>query len=148
MEDLRFAPGWGNVKSDEYWTYAFLWFLDGKVEITEKSIADNLNAYYTGLIGRNIEKRKIPPDKIFPVKTEIKPSATTAGDLKTFGGTIYMLDYMEQKPMTLHCIIHIKSCPLKNNTFVFIEISPKTYSDKIWTSLNQLWTGFNCDKKP
>jgi hypothetical protein len=25
VEELRFAPGWGDIKSDEHWTYAFLW---------------------------------------------------------------------------------------------------------------------------
>ena len=33
VEDIRFAPGWGNAKSNEYWTYAFLWYLDGTVII-------------------------------------------------------------------------------------------------------------------
>ena len=28
VEDIRFTPGWGKAGSEEYWTYAFLWFLD------------------------------------------------------------------------------------------------------------------------
>ena len=99
-----------------------MWYLDSKPEITAEIIADNLKAYYTGLVGRNIAPRKIPADKIFPVRTEIKKIKTDAGDLKTFQGTIYMLDYMEQKPITLNCIVHLKSCPEKNNGFVFTEI--------------------------
>jgi len=148
VEDIRFAPGWGNAKSDEYWTYAFLWYLDDKPEMTAKIVEDNLKAYYTGLIGRNITPRKIPADKIFPVKTEIKATKTTPGDISTFSGTIYMLDYMEQKPITLNCTVHVKTCSEKNKTFIFNEISPKPYSDSIWTSLNQLWTNFGCDKAP
>ena len=30
VEDIRFSPGWGNAFTDEYWTYCFLWYLDGK----------------------------------------------------------------------------------------------------------------------
>ncbi len=146
VEDIRFTPGWGNAKSDEYWTYAFLWYLDGKQKINAKIIENNLKAYYTGLVGRNIVPRKIPADKIIKVKTEIKKVKTDKGDLKTFRGTIYMLDYMEQKPITLNCIVHLKTCEGKNNTFIFNEISPKPYSDNIWQSLNQLWTQFKCDK--
>src|SRR4051812_6700953 len=33
VEDIRFAPGWSDAKSNEYWTYAFLWYLDGKPAI-------------------------------------------------------------------------------------------------------------------
>jgi len=57
VEDIRFTPGWGKVKSDEYWSYAFLWYLEGEIKIDPQIIDSNLKAYYTGLIsinGRNI----------------------------------------------------------------------------------------------
>lgn len=148
MEDIRFTPGWGNAKSNEYWSYAFLWYLEGKPPINAATVAGNLKAYYTGLIGRNIAPRKIPAEKIFPVKTEIKGTPADPGDAHTFKGTVYMLDYMEQKPITLNCIVHIRYCPGKNYSFVFTEISPRPYDDTLWESLNGLWTGFNCDKTP
>ena len=72
VEDIRFTPGWGNVKSDEYWTYAFLWYLDETPKTNAKIIENNLKAYYTGLVGRNIVPRKIQADKLVPVITEIK----------------------------------------------------------------------------
>src|SRR5665213_62704 len=59
VEDIRFTPGWGNVKSDEYWTYAFLWYLDDTQKINAKIVENNLKAYYTGLVRRNIVPRKI-----------------------------------------------------------------------------------------
>jgi len=146
VEDIRFTPGWGNAKSDEYWSYAFLWYLDGSPETTAEIVATNLKAYYTGLVGRNIVSRKIPADKLVSIKTAVKQVKTDKGDIKTFRGTVYMLDYMEQQPITLYCIVHLKSCPGKNKVFIFNEISPKPYSDTIWQSLNQLWTEFSCDK--
>lgn len=146
IEDIRFTPGWSKVKTDEYWTYAFLWYLDDKPKTNAKIVEHNLKAYYTGLVGSNIVPRKITADKLVPVKTEIKKVKTDKGDLKTFRGTIYMLDYMEQKPITLNCIVHLKSCSGQNKTFIFHEISPKPFSDNIWQSLNQLWTDFSCDK--
>ena len=145
VEDIRFTPGWGKVKSDEYWTYAFLWYLDDMQKTNAKIVENNLKAYYTGLVERNILPRKIPTDKLVTVKTEIKKVKTETGDLKTFRGTIYMLDYMEQKPITLNCIVHLKFCSGQNKTFIFNEISPKPYSDTIWQSLNQLWSDFSCD---
>ncbi len=66
VEDIRFTPGWGNSKSDEYWTYAFLWYLDGLPEMNEIIVGENLKAYYTGLVERNIEPRKIPTEKVIP----------------------------------------------------------------------------------
>ena len=147
VEDIRFSPGWGDVTSDTYWSYAFLWYLDGKPAITQPIIAANLQAYYAGLVGRNIVPRKIPGEKVFPVKAEVNATATAPGDLQTFRGTIDMLDYMAHKPMTLHVLLHTRVCTGKNNTLMFTEISPNPFTDKIWDSLNGLWTSFRCDKE-
>ena len=146
IEDIRFTPGWGNSKSDDYWSYAFLWYLDDTQNMNSSIVESNLKAYYTGLVGRNVQPRKIPADKVIPVKTSFKEVKAVKGDLKTFNGTINMLDYMEQKPIILNCIIHLKACSGQNKTFIFNEISPRPYNDKVWQSLNELWTNFVCDK--
>ncbi len=147
VEDIRFTPGWGNVKSNEYWTYAFLWYLDGYYKINKNILENNLRAYYTGLVGRNIEPRKIPASKVIPVKTFVKQVTTSESDLKTFNGTIELLDYMEQRPITLNCIIHVRPYKEKGKTFIFYELSPKPFSESIWLKLNELWTDFDY-KKP
>ncbi len=143
VEDIRFTPGWGQVKSNEYWTYAFLWYLDGSAEINKTIIENNLKAYYTGLVGRNIKPRKIPVSKVIPVKTFVRQVSTYKRDIKTFNGTIDMLDYMEQKPITLNCVIHIRPYKEKSKTFIFYELSPKPLSDSVWLPLNQLWKDFD-----
>ena len=147
VDDIRFTPGWGNVKSDEYWTYAFLWYLDGAPKTDAKIIADNLKAYYTGLIDINRENYKVPIEKLIPVVTSFKEVETYNGDVKTYNGTIEMLDYMQQKPITLNCIVHLTSCPEENKTILFYELSPKPFTHKNWQSLNQLWSGFTCKRK-
>jgi hypothetical protein len=144
VEDIRFTPGWGNVKSDDYWSYAFLWYLEGKVKIDTRIIDSNLKAYYTGLIG--INGRSIPVEKLIPVVTSFKKVRKDNGDLKTYIGTIKMVDYMTQKPITLHCKAHLKSCLGENKTFIFYELSPKPLSHNIWLSLDKLWLDFKCKK--
>ena len=146
VEDIRFTPGWGNVKTDEYWTYAFLWFLDGTPEIDKKTIEKNLKAYYSGLIQINSESYKVPAEKIIPVKTSFKKIKKDPGDMKTFRGTIEMLDYMQHVPIILNCIVHVKSCPEENKTIVFHELSPKPLTHNNWNNMNQLWLDFKCKK--
>jgi len=147
VEDIRFSPGWSKVKTDEYWTYAFLWYLDGSVKMDPEIIAFILKAYYSGLIESNRENLKIPDEKLIPVQTSFKETKTVKDDLKTFTGTIYMLDYMQQKPITLNCIAHLKTCPEENRTIIFYELSPKSFSHNNWLNLNQLWLDFACKKK-
>jgi hypothetical protein len=147
VEDIRFTPGWGDAKSDEYWTYAFLWYIDGSPKTNEKIIRKNLRVYYKGLIITNVEKRKIPAKKIIPVRTSVKKVETEKGDVNTYAGTIDMLDYMGQKPIMLNCIVHLKSCSGQNKTFIFYEISPKPLTDPVWQRLHKLWKDFDCNKK-
>jgi hypothetical protein len=148
VEDIRFAPGWANEKSEEYWSYAFLWYLDGRPEINSAIIADNLKNYYTGLSKINIDtaKFKALPESLKIVTTSFKDVPTEKSDLRTFNGTVEMLDFMKLKPITLNCIVHLKICPEENKTIVFYELSPRQYSHNIWASLNKLWLGFNCKK--
>lgn len=146
IEDIRFPPGWAKVKSDEYWSYAFLWYVDSVQKTTAKIIENNLKTYYAGLIEANTASLDIPADQLVAVKTKIKKTKKSKGDVKTFRGTIYMLDYMQKKPITLNCIVHLKSCSGQNKTFLFYEISPKAFNETIWQTLDQLWSDFSCDK--
>src|SRR5262245_29619798 len=71
VEDIRFTPGWAKKTSNEYWSYAFLWYLDGTVTFDAKTIENNLKEYYTGLVKVNRDSSKIA-DKLFPVISSIK----------------------------------------------------------------------------
>ncbi|MBK7212253.1 MAG: hypothetical protein IPH88_02915 [Bacteroidales bacterium] len=144
VEDIRFTPGWGKAESTDYWSYAFLWYLDGYQKITAKIVEKNLKEYYTGLVDAN--QRESSDNKSVIVKTVIKRVNTQDGDLKTFYGSVYMLDYMTNKPITLYCKVHLKTCDGQNNTFIFYELSPKPYNDNVWQSLDILWAGFSCEK--
>jgi hypothetical protein len=144
VEDIRFIPGWGDIKHPNYWSYAFLWYLDGSPDITSNMIEKNLAEYYDGLIGRNIEKRKIPQNMITKTVTHFAAIKPEQGDLKTFTGTINMLDYMAQKPIVLHAKIHIRKCDGMDKTFVFHQLSPQLFTTQVWDFLNRLWTDFKC----
>jgi len=142
VEDIRFTPGWANSKTHDYWTYAFLWWLDGNVEMDSVTLANNLKAYYTGLAKAN----NVPADKQLPVKTSFKEVKTGKGDLKTFTGTIEMVDYMTKEPLTLYAMVHLRRCNEENKTVVFHKISPKPFTHSNWATLEELWMQFNCKK--
>ena len=146
VEDIRFSPGWGNPETNEYWTYAFLWYLNGEVKTNAKIIENNLATYYTGLLEANLDPLKLPAGQRVPVTTKIKKVKAEGRDVKTFRGSIYLLDYIEYKPITLNCIVHLSYCKEQDRTVLFFELSPRPFSDQIWQSLNKLWVGFDCKK--
>lgn len=140
VEDIRFTPGWAKATSDEYWSYAFLWYLDGDVKMDAKIIESNLQQYYSGLIKAN------GSDNSNPVITTFKEVAKDSNDLKTYIGTISMLNYMTQQAIVLNCKVHVKSCSGETKTFIFYELSPKPLTHSVWQSLDKLWADFKCKK--
>jgi hypothetical protein len=145
VEDIRFAPGWSDPNANDYWSYAFLWYIEGKPETNSQTIEKNLTAYYNGLVGENIQQQNIPKEKLVDVKVSMQSTTVTEGDLETYSGTIDMLDYMTQKPITLNVIVHVKQCASEaDKTFIFYELSPKPLTDDVWKGLDGLWAGFEC----
>ena len=142
IEDVRFAPGWGDVKSDEHWTYGFLWWLEGGPKFDAAILQANLTAYYDGLVARNIVPRNIPANKIIPTTANIKKIKQAPGDEDTYTGTINMLDYHTRQPMTLNCFIHVKNSKIKNHTAIFFEVSPKPFTHAVWQKLFDIEKSF------
>lgn len=144
VEDIRFAPGWADSTAADYWSYAYLWWLDENLMIDAESLQQNLQVYYSGLVNQNIIGRKIPANKTVPTAVSVKKIKTAAGDVQTFNGTIRMLDYMTQKPITLHTMIHLKDCTKNSRKAAFIEISPTRFGSGIWKQMEKLQADFSC----
>lgn len=148
VEDIRFHPGWGDTASKGFWSYAYLWWLDGKVVVTEAALQQNIHAYYAGLVGRNIEPRNIPANKIVPTEVVIKKAKSLGNDTETFTGTIRMLDYMAQRPMTLNCIVHVKESSTAGKSAIFIEVSPQAINHPVWKEMDKIAAGFVPPQNP
>ena len=147
VEDIRFAPGWAKAGNNDYWTYCFLWYLEDSIQTDATIIETNLKAYYTGLIASNTQKSKFSTGSIPDTETTFDKTETAEGDSATFSGTIRMLDYMKQEPITLNCVVHLKYCPRQKNTYLFHELSPRPFTDSVWKSLDNIRAGFSCTGK-
>lgn len=144
VEDIRFAPGWADPKSDEHWTYSFLWWLEGSPKIDAGILQANLKAYYEGLVSRNIAG--VPANKLVPTIANVKKATTVPGDLETFTATVNMLDYHTRQPMILICLIHVKECKDQKHAAIYFELSPKPFVHSVWKKMNQIGDSFKCKK--
>jgi len=145
MDDLRFPRGWRDPTSDEYWSFAYLLWLDGGQKIDIPILQDNLKIYYEGLIANAVARDHISADKLVPVQVKFKKTDTERDDRETYTGTIDMLDYMAQKPMTLNCMVHVKtSCVAQDHIPIFFELSPKGFDHPIWVGLRYMNDKFGC----
>ena len=46
---MRFAPGFLDEDSEEFWTYAFVWWVPEDSPIDPESLSTHLEAYFRGL---------------------------------------------------------------------------------------------------
>ena len=114
--------------------------------ISQESLEKDLQAYYSGLVGRNIIRRKIDSALVVPTLTQFKEVAAEKGDLKTFAGTVKMLDYMSLRPLTLQVSVHVIMCANEGKTAVFFAVSPQPRTHLVWQKFKMVHEGFRCTK--
>ena len=61
-EDLYFAPGFDDLNSPEYHSYLFLWWLEGKQEMTATELEAYMVVYFKGLAQQRGHNNHFEPD--------------------------------------------------------------------------------------
>ena len=127
IEEVLLPSGWGVAGSPEYWSVGLLWWLKAGQKIDEAVLQQNMQAYYDGL-----------SNKMGATKVQIKTIGTEPDDVRTYMGTVDMLDFMAMKPLRLNFVAHVRDWGDPGHFPVFLELSPKPYDDAIWDQLKQL----------
>ncbi|HTH82573.1 MAG TPA: hypothetical protein VL490_06540 [Mucilaginibacter sp.] len=139
VEEIHFAPGWANINSDEYWSYVFLWYVEGTPNINNSVLQSQLVKYYNGLFKNNnkieVGHGNITQCKIQRVKTE-------ANDKETYEGKINTLNFQTRNPIHFYTRIHIRNYNVTSHSALLFEISPKSYDHKVWNKLNRVTNSF------
>jgi len=147
IEDIRFPPGWGEAGSDEYWSVAYLFWMNAGQKIDADILQASLKTYFDDLVAGAVIRRNltIPPGTIKPVQVTIKKISAEPDDRETYTGTIATFDYLGQKQMKLNYFVHVKDCSADVHTALFLEVSPKPFDHAIWGKLKEPKQKFSCE---
>ena len=140
-EEIRFTPGWGNENSDEYWSYTFVWFIEGVPTINADILKDDFTQYFDGLYKTNDKKKTVAADASF-TKPKFEKVKTATNEQETYEGKISTINFLNGKPLELLAVIHVRNYPGSNHSVLLIEFSPKAYDQPVWQSLNGIVDGF------
>jgi hypothetical protein len=143
IEEIRFTPGWGDSNSNDYWSYTFLWFVDGSPQVNADLLNTYLTRYFDGLYHSN---NKLSDDSAGFTKTNIRSTKTASGDQETYSGKILTLNLLNKKKIEFNAIIHVQRHVDVNETAIFFEISPEPYSNAVWGDLDSIVSGFQIQK--
>ncbi len=143
-EHIRFAEGWGDINSETYFSYIFLWSLDEDPDLTITKIESDMNIYFTGLMKMGL----ITKFRFFKKLPETVASFKEDDD-KSFEGFIEVYDaFFKKEIIILNTKISMSYCGNLGKHFVYFRLSPKKFQDPIWDELHKVNVKFDCDIAP
>jgi hypothetical protein len=145
LEELRFAPGMFEQGGEDFWTYAFVWWLPAGSEIEANRLAVNLETYFSGL-ARAVAKDKglAVDDAVFEVEMTAVEGGATPWD---FEGRAEILDaFVTTETVELSIRAKFVLCVSQHHGALLFELSPQSLDHDVWRTLGEIRDGFRCDR--
>ncbi|WP_299311479.1 hypothetical protein [uncultured Aquimarina sp.] len=139
-EYVRFSPGWGEHDSKEYFSNAFLWYLDEDPKLSTTTLESELEIYFNGLIQSVSEVNSQSIDNIPKAKAFFEKI-----DDKSYAGKILTYDaFITKKEVNLNVVVSYKTCEEIDKYLVIFRISPQQIDHPVWKKLNEVQVDLDC----
>ena len=142
VEELRFAPGMFSKDAEDFWSYAFVWWIAIDSEISPDRFAMDLEAYFSGLAdavapGKGFDLSQATYDVEFE-----KSTAETGGVLQ--GRAAIFEPFVTGTSVVLNIRVTEIACAAVGHRAVIFEISPQPFSHPVWGTLELIREGTRC----
>jgi len=139
LEELRFSPGMFDAESEEFWSYAFIWWVAPDAQRDAESLSRHLETYFRGLAGAVAGSREISVgDAGFSASIEVATGGDFRGVAETFDA------FVTEGEIRLHVAGGPTRCEAQNRQAIFFLLSPQDFDHEVWTTLNTIREGFRC----
>lgn len=139
-EHIRFAPGWGDTNSEDYFSYVFLWVLEEDPKLNATELENIMDVYFDGLMNTGA----ITNFSFFKNIPETQSSIRQLND-HMYRGSIKMYDeFFAKDRTTLNADIHYEYCTTRKQHFVWFYLSPKDMDHLIWKQLKEVQLNIKC----
>lgn len=144
VEELRFAPGMFTAGSDELWTYAFVWWLDGDVAFDAATLNAELAAYFTGL-SLAVEQREGFDPKDAAAVAKLAPAGPAESGAARWEGTVSVYDaFVTHARVELNLEVRARRCAAQDRSVALFTVSPQPKDHAVWAQLAALRDAFHC----
>lgn len=145
-EEIRFSPGMFDPKAPGYWTYTFVWVLEGEPNVGVQALNGHLTHYFSGLcraVGGT--KFKFDPARFAVHLTPTKSTVVGQHLISRSLGTANLYDaFTTGKELRLNLEVHTWDCPQSHRRVVRILASPKSLMGDETSALRQCAVAFRC----
>lgn len=147
VEELRFAPGMFNADSEDFWTYAFVWWISDRSSLEPAGLAKDLEFYFAGLT------RAVAPERGFDasaathdVQLAMFENGGDDSEIDFKGGATVFDPFATGESISLNIRVKQTSCLEEGRLAVVFELSPQPLIHQVWSSLAGIRDGFRCSK--
>jgi len=142
--DVRFSPGMFDPDADDFWTYAFIWWVPVDTEISAARLSTDMNTYFSGLAALVTEmgERDLPPYKADATYFEYHHISGPS-----LIGRVNTLDaFATHAPIGLNAKVDELICETHKRKAIRFTFSPQPFGHNQWEKLKQVRDGFACNK--
>lgn len=137
--EVRFADGWADKESPEFWTYTFVWQLDNEATINAKELQDNVQAYFDGLMNL-VAKDKTKVTKTNALFLELPHTK------KEYIGKIKLYDaFFTEEGITLNAKATLSHCNTTNKDIILFRFTLDELGEGQWTALDKVNVIIPCE---
>ena len=141
FEELGFAPGMFNEKSDTYFTYIFAMKITNDVAVDAKLLKSLLETYFRGLYRTVAEGTDFDID-LSKISATVREDHYEAKNSRHFTVTLDSYDpFVTGKPLKLRLEMLVVR-KAENDHRVFAAVSPKPPDSPVWSMLRKLMKRF------
>ena len=134
LEDVRFAKGWGDQESEEFWTYRFAWYLDKNPALNTEKLNKEIQLYFDGLMNIIAKGRKISKEKVIATKATFSKKTKNS-----FIGKATVFDaFFTQKTIDLNIKVDYEYCPATKKHIAYFGLSPQSFQHKLWSVIDNI----------
>jgi hypothetical protein len=135
LEELRFSPGMFKPDAPDFWSYAFVWWLEEEPAPVASTLERELPIYFRGL-SEAVAKDKYKFDAA-RFKARFRQEAESiVGQIDSYDA------FKTGKPITLNA--RFKALQCGKNTALVVALSPADLKAAIWSELNALTAKVAC----
>jgi hypothetical protein len=146
VEELRFSPGMFTADSDEFWTYAFVWWLHGDVAFDAATLNADLAAYFSGL-SLAVEKRESFTPQDAAAVARLSPADSAERGVARWVGPVSVYDaFATHARVELNLDVRVFRCAAQDRTVALFTVSPQPDGHAVWKQLAALRDVFRCSE--
>ncbi|QHT67294.1 hypothetical protein GXP67_11935 [Rhodocytophaga rosea] len=144
LEEVRFAPGWFDSSSIQFWTYSFAWYIEGKQALADKRLQQLTEDYFSGLSQSVGKINGLAAEAISKASASFTATNKVDG-WQLFEGNVTFTDvFFSRKPIQLHIKVKESYCPQVDKHLLVFSSSPQVFDHQVWKIFDKVRTVQNC----